>query len=201
MTSLNQALSFLGLSTTPLELISFILAFTTILLNIRQNHWAWLFSILSSFLYGFVFFDSKLYGDTGLQVMFVIISIWGWYQWLRGGLEHAPLRVTSLTFKWRMHAIGFWLLAFLLLSQFLWRFTDTDVPRMDGFLTAGSLIGQFLLSKKKIENWLVWIVVDLLYIGLYVHKDLYLTAFLYGLFTIMAIGGLLAWRKQAQQSH
>lgn len=195
MMVLNDALVLFGVATTPLELVSFILAFTTILLNIRQNHWAWLFSIVSSVLYGFVFFDSKLYGDTALQGMFVVISVWGWYQWLRGGKAHAPLAVTSLTFKWLMRSISFWLVAYLVLSDLLWRFTDTDVPRIDGFLTAGSMLGQFLLSKKKIENWLVWIVVDLLYIGLYIHKDLYLTAFLYALFTLMAVAGWLTWRR------
>lgn len=198
MNVFTDTLTFLGVMTTPLELISFVLAFITILLNIRQNHWAWLFSIVSSVLYGFVFFDSKLYGDTALQGMFVLISVWGWYQWLRGGNAHAPLVVSVLSFKGRMRSISFWLVAYLVLSDLLWRYTDTDVPRMDGFLTAGSMLGQFLLSKKKIENWLIWIVVDVLYIGLYIHKDLYLTAFLYGLFAVMAVAGWLAWHRAAK---
>jgi nicotinamide mononucleotide transporter len=195
---MNDALTFSVITTTPLELISFVLAFITIVLNIRQNHWAWMFSIVSSILYGFVFFGAKLYGDTALQGMFVVLSVWGWYQWLRGGDQHAPLAVTTLDFKWLMRSVSFWLVAYLVLSDLLFRFTDTDVPRIDGFLTAGSMLGQILLSRKKLENWIVWIIVDVLYVGLYIHKELYLTAFLYALFTGMAIGGWFAWRRVRQ---
>jgi len=83
-----------------------------------------------------------------------------------------------------------------MLSMFLRHYTDTDVPHMDGFLTAGSVVGQLLLSRKKIENWLVWIVVDILYVGLYLYKHLMLTAVLYGLFVLMALAGWRAWKKQ-----
>ncbi len=199
--SLNDSLplfgifGFHGLVTTPLELISFLLSLLTVALNIRQNHWAWLFSILASALYGVVFVNSRLYGDAGLQGVFVIVSIWGWYQWLRGGEAQRPLSASTLTRRGYGVSALAWLFGFLLLALFLHRFTDTDVPHMDGFLTAGSLVGQFLLSRKKIENWLVWIVVDVLYVGLYLYKDLHLTAVLYGLFVLLAIAGWRAWRK------
>ena len=173
---MNESLSLLGLSTTPLEVLSFVLSIATVWLNIRQNHWAWLFAILSSAMYGLVFFESKLYGDMGLQLVFITVSVWGWYQWLHGDDTHERLPVTAL-------------------AWFLMAFTDTDVPFADGFLTAGSLVGQLLLSRKKLENWHVWIIVDVLYVALYVHKGLMLTAVLYGLFVVMATIGLLAWRK------
>ena len=195
--SLNDSLpllGFAGLVTTPLEIISFLLAIITVALNIRQNHWAWLFSILSSALYGIVFVNSRLYGDAGLQCVFVAVSVWGWYQWLRGGSEHQPLRVSRLDKHGLLWSALAWLAGFAVLSVFLHRFTDTDVPHMDGFLTAGSLVGQFLLSRKKIENWLVWIAVDVLYVGLYLYKHLTLTAVLYGLFVLLAIAGWRAWR-------
>ncbi len=187
-------LGFAGLVTTPLELISFLLAIITVALNIRQNHWAWLFSILSSALYGVVFVDSRLYGDAGLQCVFVAVSVWGWYQWLRGGTAHQPLQASRLDKRGLLWSAAAWLAGFAVLSVFLQRFTDTDVPHMDGFLTAGSLVGQFLLSRKKIENWLVWIAVDVLYVGLYLYKHLTLTAVLYGLFVLLAIVGWRAWR-------
>ena len=84
-----------------------------------------------------------------------------------------------------------------LLIAWLLTTTDTDVPHADGFLTAGSLVGQFLLSRKKLENWIAWIIVDVLYVWLYLHKGLTLTAVLYAFFVVMAIIGLLAWRKSA----
>ncbi|WBS01321.1 nicotinamide riboside transporter PnuC [Pseudoduganella sp. SL102] len=192
---MNETLNLLGLSTTPLELLSFVLSIATVWLNIRQNHWAWLFAILSSALYGVVFFQAKLYGDMGLQLVFITVSVWGWYQWLHGDDTHARLPVTQLAWRGRAAAALGWLAGFAALAWFLMTFTDTDVPFADGFLTAGSLVGQLLLSRKKLENWHVWIIVDVLYVALYVHKGLMLTALLYGLFVAMAAIGLLAWRK------
>ena len=92
-----------------------------------------------------------------------------------------------------------WLIGFGILAVFLARFTNTDVPNTDGFLTAGSLVGQVLLSRKKVENWLVWIVVDILYVGLYMYKGLTLTAILYGVFVLMAAVGLSTWYADARR--
>jgi nicotinamide mononucleotide transporter len=192
---MNESIPLLGFSTTPLELISFILAAITVSLNIRQVHWAWLFSIVSSATYALVFFESKLYGDMGLQVVFIAVSIWGWHQWLRGDPVQHALQVSRLSSSGKLVAAVAWLGGFVVLSFFLKSFTDTDVPYMDGFLTAGSLLGQLLLSRKKLENWHVWIAVDVLYVGLYVYKNLMLTAMLYALFVAMAIIGLRAWQK------
>jgi nicotinamide mononucleotide transporter len=196
---MNDSLSLFGLATTPLELASFVLSLVTVLLNIRQNHWAWLFAIISSAAYGMVFFQSKLYGDMGLQVVFIVVSAWGWYSWLRGGTGHRPLPVTRLPRNgWIGSAIG-WAAGFVLLAAFLKHYTDTDVPHADGFLTAGSLLGQLLLSRKKVENWHVWIAVDIVYVGLYLYKGLVLTAILYAVFVVLAAIGLRAWRRAAHK--
>lgn len=197
---MNQTLPLLfGLLTTPLELISFILSIITVALNIRQLHWAWLFSILSSGLYAVVFLDARLYGDMGLQFVFILTSIWGWHLWLWGDSDRNSLKVSRLTMKGGTSSVVGWLLGFVMLAWFLKTYTDTDVPTADGFLTAGSLLGQVLLSRKKIENWLVWIIVDVLYIWLYLYKGLMLTAALYAVFVIMAIIGWLTWRKSCPQ--
>lgn len=197
---MNESFSLLGLSTTPLELLSFLLSVATVLLNIRQNHWAWLFAILSSAMYGIVFADARLYGDMALQLVFISVSFWGWYQWLHGGASHEKLAVTELDRGGIAWSAAGWLLGFGVLAWFLRHYTDTDVPNMDGFLTAGSLVGQVLLSRKKVENWHVWIIVDIIYVALYVHKHLILTAVLYGLFVLMAVAGLLAWKRAADGS-
>jgi nicotinamide mononucleotide transporter len=131
--------------------------------------------------------------------MFIIVAVWGWYLWLRGGEQHRGVQVSLLSARgWAVSMLG-WLAGFGVLSVFLKAYTDTDVPYMDGFLTAGSLVGQVLLSRKKLENWHVWIMVDVLYVGLYVYKHLMLTAILYALFVLMAGAGLLAWRRVHQE--
>ena len=196
---MNDPLPLFGITTTPLELVSFALALVTVLLNIRQNPWAWLFAILSSALYAVVFFGARLYGDMGLQFVFIVISIWGWYQWLHGGEAYQALRVSQLPWSgWVLSALA-WVAGFIVIALFLSHYTDTDVAYSDGFLTAGSLVGQVLLARKKLESWYVWIAVDVLYIGLYLYKDLTLTAVLYAVFVVMATLGLLAWKKSMRQ--
>lgn len=192
---MTESISFFGITTSPLELISFLLSFIAIGLTILEKHWAWLFTIISSALYAVVFIHAKLYGDSALQWMFIVIALYGWYQWLRGGKGHQMIQVTTLTFKGRMRSISFWLAGYLVMAEALWYFTDTDVPRIDGVLTAGSILGQFLVSKKKIENWIVWIIVDIGYTALYIYKGLVLTSILYGVLVILAIIGFNVWRK------
>lgn len=197
---MNDPFSFLGFPTTPLELISFVLSIVTVLLNIRRIHWAWLFAIVSSSTYGIVFFEARLYGDAGLQAVFIVASIWGWYEWLRGTVQDdKPLVVSWLNRQGWIASLAGWLLGFVLLSWFLHAYTDTDVPHMDAFLTAGSLLGTLLAARKKVENWHVWIAVDVLYVGLYVYKGLHLTAILYAAFVFMAAMGLRTWARAARE--
>src|SRR5450830_1215091 len=195
---MNDPIVLLGfLPTTPFEILAFILSVATVALNIRQNHWAWLFAIVSSAAYGMVFFNSRLYGDAGLQLVFIVVSVWGWYSWLHGGSggDRQALAVSTLdTRGWLAAGVG-WAIGYLVLAWFLARYTNTDVPHTDAFLTAGSLVGQVLLSRKKLENWHAWIIVDVLYVGLYVYKGLLLTGVLYALFVAMAVAGLMAWRR------
>ena len=198
---MNDTLLLPGFATTPLELVSFVLSVITVALNIRQSHWGWLFAIISSATYAVVFYGSKLYGDMGLQFVFIIVSVWGWHQWLHGGTQRSVLQVSLMSARnWRMSLLA-WALGFVALAFFLGRYTDTDVPRMDGFLTAGSLLAQVMMSRKKLENWLVWIAVDILYIGLYLYKQLILTAGLYALFIGMAVIGYYAWKKTVPAPH
>ena len=141
---MNQSLPlFFGLITTPLELISFILSIITVALNIRQLHWAWLFSILSSGLYALVFLDARLYGDMGLQFAFILTSIWGWHLWLWGDRDHDKgknvLSVSRLTMKGSVNSLLGWIVGFVILAWFLKFYTDTDVPIADGFFGLQSI--------------------------------------------------------------
>jgi nicotinamide mononucleotide transporter len=195
---MNDSLALFGFSTTPLELVSFVLSVIMVLLNIRQNHWAWLLGIVSSATYGIVFFNARLYGDASLQLVFIVSSLWGWSQWLRGSGE-TKLVVTWLDRRGWVWSLAGWALGFVALALFLRAFTNTDVPFADGFLTAGSLLGTVLLARKKVENWHAWIAVDVLYVGLYVYKGLMLTAILYAVFVVMAAAGLRAWANIASR--
>lgn len=180
-----------------LELVAAVLALAMVGCNMREIHWGWPLAILSSLMYFGVFLQQRIYGDAALQIFFAVLALWGWFQWLRGHrADGRALQVARLSPR----GIGFALLACCLawlgLSLFLIRFTDTDVPWWDGFATGFSLVGQLLLGRKFIENWAIWLAVNLVSIGLFIHKGLWLTVGLYAMFALLSVAGYVAWRRR-----
>lgn len=186
--------------TTVLELIAFVLAVVMVACNIRVIAWGWPLAIVSSLLYFLVFWQSRLYGDAALQIVFAVLALWGWWQWLRGrGDNGAPLRVHTLPAQGRGLLLGAVLVGWPLLGLYLDRYTDTDVPYWDAFPTVASLAGQYLLGRKLVENWPTWIVVNAVSVGLFAYKGLWLTTVLYLVFIVMAMAGWRAWRQLAAE--
>ncbi|MDP9899177.1 nicotinamide riboside transporter PnuC [Variovorax ginsengisoli] len=186
-----------GAPTSWSEVIAAGLALAMVGCNLREIHWGWPLAILSSLLYVGVFTQARIYGDASLQVFFAVIAGWGWYQWLRGRrADGRSLEVTRLSRRGAGYALLACAVAWPAVALFLRRFTDTDVPWWDGFATGVSLVGQFLLGRKYIENWLAWIAVNLVSIGLFIHKALWLTVGLYAVFVLLSVAGYLAWRQR-----
>jgi nicotinamide mononucleotide transporter len=178
-----------------IEAAGFALALAMVGCNIREIHWGWPLAIASSILYYFVFWDARLYGDAVLQVFFAAVALWGWFQWLRGRRDDgSSLRPVRLTSRGIAATVGACALLWPATGWFLDTYTDTDVPWWDAFPTSVSLVGQFLLGRKFIENWLVWIVVNAVSVGLFIYKDLLLTAVLYVIFIALSVVGFRAWR-------
>lgn len=180
--------------TTWLEWLGTITGFLCVYLAAKQNILNWPISIISVLAYAILFFESKLYGDTVLQVYFLFTAIYGWYYWTKRKQEfEKPIVSISST--------QFYLVIFIILiltgliGSFLDHVTDSDVPYADGFCTSISFVAQFMMTRKIVQNWLLWVFVDICYIPLYIHKDLYLTAVLYFAFTIIAWNGYREWRK------
>ena len=194
---LAPALVLWGSPITWLELIAVVLSITMVWCNLRVNPTGWPLAIVSSALYAVLFASSRLYGEASLQLLFIAVSCWGWWQWLRGrGGDGQALRVHRLSRTQRATIIALTLLAWPLLALLLARHTDTDVPFLDALPTAGSVAGQFLLGRKLIENWLVWLAVNVFSIGLFAYKQLWLTAALYALFAALSVVGWRAWRAR-----
>jgi nicotinamide mononucleotide transporter len=184
-----------------LEIVAFALAVWMVVCNIRVNPLAWPLAIASSLLYGALFYDSRLYGEASLQLLFIGVAFWGWWQWLRGTqADGSVLHVRWLPGRARLALAGATLAAWPLLGAFLDRMTDTDVPWFDAFPTAGSVAGQWLLGRKYVENWPVWIVVDIVSVALFAWKGLWLTVVLYAVFTVMAVAGWREWQRLARRS-
>jgi len=193
------AFTLWGAPVSALEIVAFVLALVMVVLNMRVNPIAWPLAIVSSLLYVALFWNSRLYGDASLQIFFALIALWGWWQWLRGTAANGEaLRVRALPARLRWWLLLALLVAWPATGLFLKRYTDTDVPWWDAFPTAASVIGQWLLGRKYIENWWAWIVVNIVSVGLFAYKGLWLTVVLYSLFIVMSFIGWRAWARLAR---
>jgi nicotinamide mononucleotide transporter len=196
---LAAAFTLWGSPVTWLEIVAFVLAVWMVVCNMRVNPLAWPLAIVSSLLYLLLFANSRLYGESGLQVLFAVVALWGWWQWLRGTQDDGrKLTVRWLSVRARWTLLAATLVTWPLLGLFLARFTDTDVPYWDAFPTAGSLAGQWLLGRKYVENWPTWVIVNVVSVGLFAWKGLWLTVLLYAQFIAMALAGWRAWPRLAR---
>ena len=198
---LGAAFTVAGNVVSWLELAGLQLSLWMVLCNLRVQPLAWPLAMASSAAYGVLFLHSKLYGEAGLQVLFIVLALWGWWQWLRGtGDAGRPLVVRWLSGRQRLAALAATLAAWPLLGLLLARVTDSDVPFLDALPTVGSITGQVLLARKCVENWPVWVAVNMVSVGLFAVKGLWLTVGLYLLFTLLALVGWRAWSTLALQS-
>ena len=194
----SAAFTAWGSPVTWLEIVAFVMAIVMVLLNMRVNPLAWPLAIASSLLYLLLFWHSRLYGEAGLQIVFAAVGFWGWWQWLRGTQDDGrPLAVRDLGARGRWSAALAFAVAWPALALLLDNATDSDVPWWDAFPTAGSLLGQWLLGRKYIENWPVWVIVNIASVALFSIKGLWLTVLLYTIFIGMSFAGWRAWRRIA----
>lgn len=187
-----------GSPVTWLEIVAFVVAVVMVLANFRVNPIAWPLAIVSSLMYALLFADSKLYGEAGLQFVFIGAAFWGWWQWLRGRSgDGTLLRVHHLSRRGLALLAAATLAAWPLMGLLLDHATDSNVPYFDALPTVASLAGQILLARKCVENWPVWVGVNIVSVALFAYKGLWLTVVLYALFTVLALFGWRAWRKLA----
>ena len=196
--ALASAFTLWGSPVTWLEIMAFVLALAMVWANLRVNPVAWPLAILSSLIYALLFADSKLYGEASLQFVFIALALWGWWQWLRGvQSDGARLQVRRLSARARWRVLAATLAAWPLLGLLLARATDSDVPYFDALPTVASISGQILLGRKLVENWPVWLAVNVVSVFLFAHKGLWLTVLLYALFAALSVVGWRAWQRKA----
>ena len=177
------------------EIIGFVTGVLCVALLIRQNIWNWPIAVVNAVFYIVVFYQSKLYADVGLQFVFIAINLYGWYEWHYGGPRNAELLVTRLSVLEIVLSImaivfGTWAVGSILAKN-----TDAALPYLDSLATVISLTAQFHMARKKLENWILWIGVNVLYVGIYFSRGLFLTQILYVIYFILAVMGYLAWKK------
>lgn len=172
-----------------------------VFLEIKQKIWLWPIGIVTSSFYVVVFFQSGFYADMGLQFYYLFISIYGWYWWLKGGnnSESGSLKVTNI----KKRGLFFSFLLFLCLFALIWvilaSFTDSQLPGWDSFTTALAIVATWMLARKYIEHWYLWMVANTVSIGLYIFKELYPTVILFTVYTVMSFVGYMEWKRSMKE--
>ncbi|HEX7793286.1 MAG TPA: nicotinamide riboside transporter PnuC [Vicinamibacterales bacterium] len=182
-----------------LEAVAVLFGIVSVFLSVRENIWSWPTAIVNVSLYFALFFESGLYSDMGLQAVYFVLSVYGWYEWLYGGKDHSALSVSRTPRRvWGVLAV----IAFVVWAS-LGRMTSglpgVSLPYVDAGTTTTSLIAQWMMTRKLLENWVLWTIVDVVYIGMFIYKGLYLTAFNYAVYLVLAIMGFFAWRRSLRQ--
>lgn len=180
---------------SAIEIVAVILGIANILLIVRRSVWNFPVAIAMVSLYFVIFREAKLYSDAGLQVFFVVVNLYGWWSWTRNKADAGEVVVRRLpAFGYALWIIGS-VAAIWGWGAFMGKYTGTSYPYWDVSVAMLSVAAQILMTRRFVENWHYWIIVNLISIPLYLTKDLYLTAGLYGLFLVLAITGLVEWRK------
>lgn len=177
-----------------LELFAAALGVIAVWLTVKQNPWCWPIGLVMVLLYSWIFFEVKLYSDMLLQVIYAGLQLYGWWQWTRAGEAQHGRQVTQLDGRsmWAGLAVG--AAGSLLLGAAMAHWTDAAQPWLDAALTGFSLVAQLWMAQKRLQCWPLWIAVDVIFVGLFTYKGLYLTAALYGLFTLIAVQGWREWQ-------
>jgi nicotinamide mononucleotide transporter len=163
-------------------------------LVVRQNVWTYPLGIANNILFLILFSQSRLFGDAGLQVVYMGLAAHGWYLWLRGGVTHTGVKISRSSTR-LLATMTLFVATATYALMILLHAVQGAAPLLDAFTTALSLAAQYLQNNKKIEHWYFWITADVFYIYLYTVRGLHLTAVLYGIFLCMCVAGVIEWRK------
>ena len=187
------------LQNSLLELAAVIFAVAYLVLAVRENSLCWYAAGISTLIFLFIFWDVKLYMEFGLQIYYLAMAFYGWYQWRGANRETANLRVS----KWRakQHVIALALIATLTLisGSLLNSGTDANLPYLDSFTTWASVVTTFMVTRKILENWFYWLVIDSVSIYLYLDRELYFTSLLFAIYIVIIFFGWFAWKRSYRQ--
>jgi len=184
------------LSTRAIEIVAVAFSLAYLYFSIRQKILLWPMGMASAILYMVVFYQSKFYADMGLNGYYLVVSIYGWIHWSRGrGEDRSVPAVSRVDRKTLVILSILTLVAFWIIGRVLDHYTDSPIPYWDALTTAASFAATWMLARKILEHWIVWIVVDSISMGLYLYRGLYPTLVLFAAYTTMAVIGYLEWKK------
>ena len=178
-----------------LEIVAVLISIVGVVLTVKRHPLCWVFNILAYILYGYLFYEYKLYGETILQFIFVILSIYGFIHWMKGRTQDHVIKIEESKMTMQILQLVFASISGLIFGLALQNFTEASLPILDAQLAAFSLLATYWTAQRYIETWILWIVVDIIYVGMFAYKELYLTAVLYAIFIGLAGYGLTEWRR------
>lgn len=184
---------------SSVEIVAALLGVANVLLVVRRSIWNYPFGLAMVTLYFFVFQDAKLYSDALLQIFFFVINLYGWWNWSRADKVDDRVAVGTMNKRARALWLAGTIAAVLAWGTLMARFTDAAAPFADAAVAGMSVAAQILLTLRRVESWILWIAVDVLAIGLFVSRGLHITAGLYAIFLVLAVAGLVEWRKKVPQ--
>ena len=184
-----------GLAANPLETVAAAFGIVSVWLSTREHIASWPTALVNVALYFVVFRRARLYADMGLQAIYFGLSLYGWYEWKYGGTGRTELPVSRTTRAQAMVLVPLGLLGSLGLGLLLARTTDAALPWLDSALAVTSLLAQWMMTRKLLENWVVWVVADVAYVAMFASKGLYVTTGLYAVFLVLAAKGYFDWRR------
>lgn len=179
-----------------MEIIGFLLGFLYLWFELRASIYLWIVGAVMPAVYAWVYFDAGLYADAGIQIYYILAAVYGWWVWKFRKGEKKELPITRMPLRHYLPLSGITLICFPALALLLLHCTDSTVPFSDAFTTALSVAAMWMLSRKYVEQWLVWCFVDVLYVALYIYKDLYFTAVLYAVYALIAVYGYYDWKRR-----
>ena len=183
---------------TSWEMVAVFLSVTYLLLAIKQNLWCWVAAFISTLIYTVLFFDASLLMDSALNMFYLVMAIYGWYSWKYGnGInKNEELEITTYGLAKNLKIIGVLIIVSFILGYIMANYTRADFAYLDTFTTVFAVFTTYTLTKKVLENWLYWIVIDSVSIYIYINKGFYLTAVLFAFYTVLAFIAYNNWKKE-----
>jgi nicotinamide mononucleotide transporter len=183
-----------------LEYIAAAFGIVSVYLSVRQHIVSWPTAIVNVALYAWIFGNQGFYSDTGLQVVYLVLSIYGWYEWLYGGAGKTALAVAKASRADWILLFDASVLCWFVLSNVTARLPGSRIPLWDAALTTVSLAAQWMMTRKVLENWIVWVIVDVAYVGTFYTRHLYPTCALYAVFLVLAVMGHIEWKRDLDKA-
>ena len=179
----------------PWEATAVALGIAYVVLAARENIWCWPAALFSTAIFSWLFWDVSLVMESGLNIYYLLMAVYGWWQWTKGGTDNRPQEIQSWTIKTHLICIGIILVLAIISGTLLNYFTQAALPFVDSLTTWGAVVTTYMVTRKVLENWIYWVIIDAISIYLYIDRELHLTAMLYVGYIVVAIYGWFSWKK------